>query len=78
MILYKTTGIRKFKDESEKAYSLLENLYQNDNGIFIKDFQEKENKFASDEIILYLCAMMLHYDIDKKEEKKKMKILIIQ
>ncbi|WP_283591968.1 hypothetical protein [Clostridium butanoliproducens] len=69
MILYKTTGIRKFKDESEKAYSLLENLYQNDNGIFIKDFQEKENKFASDEIILYLCAMMLHYDIEKEENE---------
>jgi len=67
MILYKTTNIKKFKDESQKAYSILESLYQGDNGILIKNFQEKENKFTADEIMLYLYAMMLHYDIEKDE-----------
>ncbi|GAA0126198.1 MULTISPECIES: hypothetical protein [Clostridium] len=67
MFIYKETKIKKFKQASEKAYSVLESLYDSNKGLFLKDIEEKENKIYCDEIILYLYAMMLHNDMKKSD-----------
>lgn len=67
MLIYRETRVKKFKVASEKAYSVLENLYNQDKGIFLKDEDEKENKIYCDEVVLYLYAMMLHNDMKKSD-----------
>ena len=67
MILYKETNIKKYKLAGKKAYDVLEKLYQNDKGLFLKDPYEKENKIYCDEAILYLYAMILHNDTKKSD-----------
>ncbi|MEG1254163.1 hypothetical protein [Clostridium sp.] len=59
MLTYKNTNLIQFRDAAFKLYDNLEKLYDNDTGIFIKDMSEKENKFSSDEIILYLYVFMI-------------------
>ncbi|MEG0308202.1 MAG: hypothetical protein RR636_09685 [Clostridium sp.] len=69
ILTYKNTGIITFKTEAFKLYNILETLYDNDTGIFIKDASEKENKFSSDEIILYLYVFMIHESFLNDNEK---------
>lgn len=59
ILAYKNTGIDKFKDDADGIFNSLERLYDTDRGVFIKDLSEKENKFFSDEIILYLYSLMI-------------------
>jgi len=59
ILAYKNTGLEKFKDDADGIFSSIERLYDNDRGVFIKDLSEKENKFSSDEIILYLYTFMI-------------------
>ncbi|MDU1411229.1 MAG: hypothetical protein E6929_00330 [Clostridium sp.] len=59
ILTYKSTGIPKFKEAACAIYEILEKLYDSDSGIFVKDITEKENKYTSDEIILYLYVLML-------------------
>ncbi|MEG1796510.1 MAG: hypothetical protein RR262_08465 [Clostridium sp.] len=70
MMLYKETNISKFKDAANKIYINLEKLYLPEKGIFIKDLDEKENKFTCEEIILYLYMMIIknHFESDKNQE----------
>lgn len=70
MMAYNISHISKFKETANKIYLNLEKLYQTDKGIFVKDLDEKENKFNCDEIILYLYMMMLHNEYESSKDKE--------
>ncbi len=70
IILYKHTNLTKFKDASIDIFNLLENLYDDTLGVFIKYSSDKEHKFSSDEIVLYLSMFLIHNTILDDEEKQ--------
>lgn len=69
ILTFKNTSIMKFKDAAFKIFEVLERLYDDNTGIFIKDITEKENKYSSDEIILYLYVFMLQQSLTNDNEK---------
>lgn len=69
VLTYESLGIEKFKEAAAMIYDILEKNYDNSLGIFVKDEYEKENKYSSDEIILYLYMTMIH----KKYENTSMR-----
>jgi len=72
ILTYKNTNLSHFKDAAFKIFNNLEKLYNNDDGIFIKDISEKENKFSSDEIILYLYVFMIQESLLSDNEKTEL------
>lgn len=72
ILTYKNTNLSQFKDAAFMIYDTLEKLYDNDTGIFIKDISEKENKFSSDEIILYLYVFMIQFSFLEDKEKAEL------
>jgi len=69
IMLNNLTHMAKFKDTANKIYFNLEKLYQPDKGIFVKDIEEKENKFNCDEIVLYLYMVILQNEYDSNKDK---------
>lgn len=60
LLLYRHTGISKFKDTCIDIFNSLEKLYDDNVNLLIKYPYEKEHKFSSDEIILYLNMFLAH------------------
>jgi hypothetical protein len=58
LIVYKNTGILKFKDTSDKIYNKLLELYIPEKGIFIKPEDKKESIYGSLEIVFYLLSIL--------------------
>jgi hypothetical protein len=69
ILLYKNTGIIKFRDKAEALISKLLDLYDPEKGIFIKDSEGKDITFSCSEIILYLLVCIIHSDINEDENK---------
>lgn len=72
ILAYKNTAIQKFIDDAELIFNVIERLYDNEKGVFIKDLSEKENKFSSDEIILYLYTFMIAHSFLTKSEQNEL------
>ncbi|MEG2353967.1 MAG: hypothetical protein RSB70_04935 [Clostridium sp.] len=68
ILLYKNTGINKFKDVSITMYESLVSKYNDTMGIFVKNSDEKSIEYSSDEIISYLGALILYSDIMNDEK----------
>lgn len=69
ILTYANTGLKEFKDAADNLFEILDKMYDNANGIFVKDICENENKYSSDEIVLYLYTFMLQ-STDADEDKK--------
>ncbi|MCD2347745.1 hypothetical protein [Clostridium guangxiense] len=69
ILLYKSSKLTKFKDTALKMYSLLQDLFIPEDGMFFKQGEKKECTFYSTEIILYLINSILICDLcdDPKE-----------
>jgi hypothetical protein len=65
---YENTKLLKHKEYSEKIYSGLMKLYDNESGIFLKDSDKKEFDFTSEEIIMYLLCVLEHSKNDSSEK----------
>ena len=72
ILAYKNTSVQKFSDDAELIFNVIERLYDNEKGVFIKDLSEKENKFSSDEIILYLYTFMIAHSFLAKSEQNEL------
>jgi hypothetical protein len=59
-LLSKITEMLNFKETSLKIYNNLINMYDQENGIFLKIGDKKEIDFQCQEVILYLMVMILH------------------
>lgn len=71
-LAFKNTGVEKFTDDAQYIFEGLERLYDNERGVFIKDLSEKENKFSSDEILLYLYSFMIQRSTLKGNEQNEL------
>ncbi|MBC8060367.1 MAG: hypothetical protein H7Y18_06835 [Clostridiaceae bacterium] len=58
-LIYKSTGLSKFKELSDKISTKLIELYDPETGIFLKVSEKKELVYYCDEIMLYLTALIL-------------------
>lgn len=72
ILAYNNTDIDKFRDDAMEIFESLERLYDNEKGVFIKDLSEKENKFSSDEIILYLYTFMIQRSFLEPNEQNEL------
>lgn len=68
ILLYKNTGIVKFKEYLNSIHNKLIELYSPELGIFIKKSDKKEIDFSCDEITLYLMSMLLYSDMNKNTD----------
>ena len=67
-LLYKSTGLAKFKDSADKIAAKLIELYDPENGVFLKVSDKKELTYYCDEIILYLTSLILFSQENDEEE----------
>jgi len=58
-LIYKATGLMKFKELGDKIGANLLKLYDAETGIFLKVSVKKELNYYCDEIILYLTSLVL-------------------
>ena len=72
VLAYNSTGVEKFEADAKYIFAGIERLYDNDRGIFIKDLSEKENKFTSDEILLYLYTFMIQRSLLDQNEQNEL------
>lgn len=63
ILLYKNTGIDKFKDVAVTLYDDLVTKYNDTIGIYVKNSNDKSIEYPSDEIVSYLSALILYSDI---------------
>ncbi|AYF54257.1 hypothetical protein DFH04_05760 [Clostridium novyi] len=68
-ILFKHTNIFRFKKISDSIMESLIDYYNEDLGIFVKESSDKDIKFSSDEIVLYLMSMLYNSTLDDIDEK---------
>lgn len=61
-LLYKNSGILKFKENAIEMYSSLADLYDPSLGIFIKENNKKDISFSCNEILLYIINSILISD----------------
>ncbi|PJI09441.1 MULTISPECIES: hypothetical protein [Clostridium] len=61
-LLYKNSGILKFKENAIKIYSFLADLYDPSLGIFLKKSNKKDISFSCNEILLYVMNSILISD----------------
>lgn len=63
IMLYKNSKLTKFKDTALKMYSMLQDLFIPEYGMFFKQDEKKECNFYSTEIILYIINSILICDL---------------
>ncbi|NMM63241.1 hypothetical protein HBE96_11235 [Clostridium sp. P21] len=76
-LLYKNMSIIKFKEDAEKIYNKLLNLYDPEKGIFIKHTEKKDITFSCTEISLYLLVCLIHGNMSKEQDDTNLIILDI-
>lgn len=57
---FKHTEIISFKEKSDEIYAKLQDLYDEEKGMFLKPTDKKEIKYSSLEISFYFLAFLLH------------------
>lgn len=77
LMLYKNTGILKFKDKGEAIYSKLLDKYNPERGIFMKPGDKKEVDYNCTEIALYLLSAIGHSKISEDRQDDNMIIVDI-
>ncbi|MBV7274363.1 hypothetical protein JMF89_06045 [Clostridiaceae bacterium UIB06] len=75
ILLYKNTGIIKFKDKSDIIFNNLLELYNPEKGIFIKNTESKDITFSCLEIALYVITCLMDSHINACENKSDLIIL---
>lgn len=75
MLLYNNTGILKFRDISEEIYNGLLELYEPEQGIFIKFAEKKEVDYTNTEIVSYLLSILLHENLTDNSKDGNMIIV---
>ncbi|KEI05707.1 hypothetical protein FDC62_00380 [Clostridium botulinum] len=68
-MLFKHTNMFRFKKISDNLMESLMDYYNEDLGIFVKESDDKDIKFSSDEIVLYLISMLYNSTLDDIDEK---------
>jgi len=70
---FKHTEIISFKEKSDEIYDKLQDLYDEDKGMFLKLTDKKEIKYSSLEICFYFLAFLIHSkEKDNASEYKNM------
>ncbi|EDS78185.1 conserved hypothetical protein [Clostridium botulinum C str. Eklund] len=69
IMLFKHTNMFKFKKISDKFLESLLEYYNEDLGIFVKESEDKDLKFSSDEIVLYLTSLLYNSSSNDVDEK---------
>lgn len=69
-LLYKHTGMFKFKKIANAINEILAKHYSEDFSIFIKTTESKEIKFSSNEIVLYLISMLHQNNLGENIDEK--------
>lgn len=72
VLFYKNTGIIKFMEKAETLYKKLLSLYDPEEGIFIKELEDKDIKFSCSEIISYLLICLIHPHTDDDSNKSEL------
>lgn len=71
-LLYNKTSIHKFKATSDDLYEKLTKLYESDKGLLLKESNDKEITYNSDELLLYMYGLITYSDFNNMEEDSYM------
>ena len=71
-LMYNNTSMLKFKDTSDDLFKRLSKLYDSDKGIVLKESDDKEILYTSDELILYLYSLILYSDFNNVDDNSHM------
>lgn len=75
LILFKSTGIVKFKETSTNIYNKLVDLYSPESGIFLQPSDKKELSYSCDEISLYLISLVLNSELGSSDDSSNVIII---
>lgn len=64
-LLYKKTEIIKYKEICSNIYNKLIDMYNSEEGMFMKPSDKKEIEYSSDEISLYVICLLLHQTLNE-------------
>ena len=67
-LLFRHSNIFKFRKISNKLNELLKKYYNEELSMFIKSTDDKNIKYSSSEIVLYILSMLYHNNLDEKSD----------
>lgn len=69
-LLFKHSNIFKFKKISNKLNELLKKYYNEELSMFVKSTEDKNIKFSSNEIVLYILCMLYHSNLEENVDEQ--------